>query len=97
VAEGRPERPPGYFIRLLVLPSANNCGLPENFVVGETIRLTVGMRVHSEANLDALVLHVAEQEARVTVVGGPVCANNYNWYRSARRRFDGWAWAVEAM
>jgi len=81
VAEGRPERPPGYFIRLLVLPEGQNCGEAQDLAIGETVELAVGIRVHQEANLDSLVLHVAPFETQVQIVGGPVCANRYNWWR----------------
>jgi hypothetical protein len=81
VAEGRPERPPGYFIRLLILPEGESCGEPLDFTIGETVELAVGIRVHQEANLDALVLHVAPFETEVLIVGGPVCGNGYNWWQ----------------
>jgi len=81
VAEGRPERPPGYFIRLLVLPEESACGTPQDFAIGDTIRLAQGVRVHQDASLNGLVLHVAPFDSLVQVVGGPTCADGYNWWR----------------
>ncbi len=79
VAEGVPG---GYFMRLLALPEdPNQCEPAANLTAGARFRLLRDLRVRESADPEALVLTVAPLGELVTVVEGPVCAGNYNWWR----------------
>jgi hypothetical protein len=79
VAEGTPDF---YYLNLLI--DADNpepCANPQEIAVGERVRLLNGVRVHEEANLDALVITVATAGSLLPVVGGPVCDGGLNFWQ----------------
>lgn len=79
VAEGVPG---GYFMRVLSLPDdPNQCEPAAALTAGSRFRLLNDLRVREAADPEALVLTVAPTGELVTVLEGPVCAGNYNWWR----------------
>lgn len=81
VAEGRPS---AYFIidpGLNISGTPVGCGTPETFVTGESIVLFRGLRVRAAPNLGGLVLTVASEGTKATILDGPVCANSYYWWK----------------
>jgi len=80
--EGTPE---GYFIipagvtlqELLEPP----CAPAMNLTAGEELRLFTGVRVRQVPGLSGLVLTVAPIDTLVTVLEGPQCVDELNWWR----------------
>lgn len=79
VVEGRPGR---YFLSAAIPtpdPSAI-CFTPLPLTVGERARILTGTQVHTGPGLDPLVATVATRGSVLEVLGGPVCADNLNWW-----------------
>lgn len=72
------------FGRYLIFPADTlepTCAEPLNLPVGERVPLlNGGIRVRAEPSLSALVLTVALIDTPVTIVGEPVCADDFNWW-----------------
>jgi hypothetical protein len=93
VIEGRPQR---YFLAPAVgTPDPSLlCYPPLNFTAGDRARTVTGVRVHTRAELDALVIHVVPLGTLVTLLEGPICANGLNWWQAripfGNTTIEGW-------
>jgi hypothetical protein len=56
------------------------CVEPLNLVAGSPLPLTSDVRIRQDPTLDGLVLHVALQGETVTVIDGPLCSDELNWW-----------------
>lgn len=56
------------------------CVEPLNLVAGSKLPLTSDVRIRQEPTLDGFVLHVALQGETVTVIDGPRCVDELNWW-----------------
>lgn len=78
VAEGRP----GFYLMSVgALPSGSTCDASAALAVGIQTLALRDLNVHQTASLDGLVLTVAPQNALLTVLEGPTCAEGYNWWK----------------
>jgi hypothetical protein len=57
------------------------CLTPMSLVVGERISIVTGVRIRVDPSLAALTRTVVPLGATVTVLGGPQCADGYNWWK----------------
>lgn len=78
VAEGTPAE---YFMSVGELPSGTTCGTSAKLVVGEQSLTLRDLRVHDSPSEDGLVLTVAPINTQITVLEGPRCAEEFNWWR----------------
>ena len=69
-----------YLIFALPLELDSECSEPLNLVAGSQMPLLNGVKIRQEANLNGLVLTVAPAGEVVTVVGGPECNEDINWW-----------------
>jgi hypothetical protein len=71
--------------RYLIFPAdpdpAAACTEPLNLVPGSRVPLLNGVRIRQEPNLSGLVLTVAPQGEVVTVISGPECVDELNWWQ----------------
>lgn len=79
IAEGTPDF-------LLIFPDVpdvpvSTCEPPLTLAVGEQIILTTGARVRETPSLNGRVLTSLRTNTVLTVLGGSVCANNFNWWQ----------------
>ncbi len=75
------ESPDGrYLIFALPLEQASECSEPLNLVPGSQMPLLNGVRIRQEANLSGLVLTVAPTGEVVTIIDGPACNEDINWW-----------------
>jgi hypothetical protein len=76
------EAPKGRYLIFAADPDpASLCPEPLNLVSGSALPLLNDVRIRTDPNLDALVLHVAPQGDSATILGGPVCAAGLNWWQ----------------
>jgi hypothetical protein len=71
--------------RYLIFPAdpdpATLCAPPIDLTIGQSVPVVSGgIRVRAAPTLAGQVLTVVLADTRVTVVGGPVCADGYNWW-----------------
>lgn len=59
---------------------ATLCPEPLNFVPGSQFPLLNDVRIRREPTLGGLVLHVAEQGVTATIIDGPRCFEEINWW-----------------
>ena len=59
---------------------AELCPEPLNFVSGSRFPLLNDVRIRQQPSLDGLVLHVAEQGVTATIINGPDCFEEINWW-----------------
>lgn len=78
VVEGRPGR---YFLAPAAPLVDSVCFEPLNLAIGGTTRLITGVRVRESPDARARVLTVMLIDETVTVIGGPVCAGDINWWQ----------------
>lgn len=76
-------------------PTATCSGAPrERLVVGERGRVLPDdprpVNVRAEAGTDSRVLTQMPVNAIFTVLAGPVCEEEYSWYRVSYRESEGW-------
>jgi hypothetical protein len=69
------------FLNFLAPDAAAQCSPPLALRIGEIARVVTGLRAHESPDLDARVLELAPLGAEVTVLDGPVCADNLNFWR----------------
>ena len=75
------EDPEGrYLIFALPLVLETECSEPLNLVPGSRMPLLNGVRIRQEANLAGLVLTVAPAGEIVTIIAGPECNEDINWW-----------------
>lgn len=94
VAEGRPDRPGGY---LLIIPGFDftvGCSPRYDLEVGETVNLARNVRVRLAPDTDARTLTIVPFGTDVTLVQGPECVNDYEWWlvraTVAGQAYSGW-------
>ncbi len=77
------ESPTGRYLIFPVPPDPETlCADPINLTIGQQVPVVSGgLRVRAEAGLSAQVLTVALANTTLSIVGGPVCANGYNWWQ----------------
>ena len=80
VAEKEAEEAGRYLIFPIDEDPAALCPEPLNLVGGSRMPLLNDVRIRQAPNLDALVLHVAPLGSTVTVISGPECINELNWW-----------------
>ncbi len=56
------------------------CDDPLNFVSGSQFPLLYDVRIRQDPGLDGLVLHVAPAGDTVTIIDGPQCIDELNWW-----------------
>lgn len=78
VAEGTPAE---YFMSVGALPGGTTCGASVSLTVGEQSLTLRDLRVHDSPSEAGLVLTVAPINTQITVLEGPRCAEEYNWWR----------------
>ncbi len=79
VAEGRPGF---YFVSLITDASAPEvCPPAQDIRIGERVRLFSGLRVRETPGSDSLVITIAPYQSLLTVVGGPVCRDDLNYWQ----------------
>lgn len=61
-------------------PTTRPCPLPQSFALGSRVALTPGVNVRSAPSLSAALVNYYALETALTILGGPVCANGYNWW-----------------
>lgn len=79
-AEGRQTQ---YWMRF-VADSPNDappCLPPMDLTVGERFRVVTGLRVRAEPDLESLTITVVPTDDSVIILGGPECADGYNWWK----------------
>lgn len=76
------ESPAGrYLIFKADVDPATLCPEPLNFASGSQMPLLNDVRIRQEPGLNALVLHVAPQGDTATVISGPTCVDELNWWQ----------------
>jgi hypothetical protein len=75
---------------VLLITPATGCAAPLNLTIGTDILLRGGVNVRSEASMSAALVNYYDQQVRLRLTGGPVCANGYNWWRVAGVGHPGW-------
>ncbi|HYO88442.1 MAG TPA: hypothetical protein VER79_07320 [Candidatus Limnocylindrales bacterium] len=97
VIEGRPGR---YFLTQLVEPG-QNCPIPQPLTIGGTAVNARDLAVRAEPVTGALALSVVPARTLLTVVAGPACGEDMNWWQvTAPFGIDGQmvtGWVTEGM
>lgn len=78
VIEGRPGR---YFLNFAYEAPETVCYPSLGLPLGEDALLLTGVLIREGASQDALVLSNILTDERVTVLSGPICAENINWWQ----------------
>lgn len=76
------ESPTGRYLIFAVPEVEVTCAEPIVLSIGQRVPVVSGgLRVRAEPTLEALVLTVALDDTELTIIGGPVCAEGYNWWQ----------------
>lgn len=77
-------------VPIFVVTPATGCYEPLPLIVGGEVLLRGGVNVRSQPNLSGALVNYFDEQVRLTLVDGPVCANGYNWWRVSGIREPGW-------
>lgn len=70
------------------------CRTPQSLVAGSSFLLNYNVRIRTEPTLAGLTLTVVSSGSRVVILGGPTCAEGYNWWKVRATVvgvvYDGW-------
>lgn len=57
------------------------CVAPQAFAAGQPVAFLNGVRLRAEPGLNGLVLTTADPGQSAVIIGGPVCADDINWWQ----------------
>ncbi len=84
-----------------VLAQGGACAAPLDFQIGDRARVRftdgTGNRLRSQPTTSGSVLAIAPEGSEFTIVGGPTCADGYNWWQVSLITQSATGWMAEGM
>lgn len=77
-------------ITLLPSPTSPNCPTPLPLANGSLVSLEPGVNVRNLPSVSGAVANYYTQDTVLTIAGGPVCSNGYNWWYVVGAGNPGW-------
>ncbi|MEO0565836.1 MAG: hypothetical protein AAF125_27250, partial [Chloroflexota bacterium] len=72
----------------------NGCLPALNIAAGDTVTIIGGVYIRAAADLDSAIVAYSPDRIAATVIGGPICADGFNWWQVERifeePTFRGW-------
>ena len=87
--------PTPYGLPILLVTPATGCAAPLPLTVGGQVLLRGGVFVRSQPSLSAPQVNYYPNQVQLHLIGGPTCANGYNWWHVSGIGEPGWV--VEGM
>lgn len=75
---------------VLVVTPESGCAAPLTLTVGGQVIVTGGLNVRSAPSVSGALVGYIPEEKLMRLIGGPECANGYNWWRVSGFGEPGW-------